>query len=249
MTPKTHHSLLERASFALRRPDLLSRRILGKGGDIHLDEVAPYLTDSPVILEAGACDGTDTVKFAQRWPGATIYAFEPVPELFAEVERRTSHLAQVRRYQMALSDSTGSAELNVLGDPTDESGSRGMSSLFLRKTGNPQKPGTPVTHWSYFTHPIEVQTMTIADWAHGEGIDQIDFMWLDMEGMELPALRAAGSLLETTRAIGMEVTREERYASGCPLYDEILSWMKGQGFRPAIDRVMQWYGNILFVRY
>lgn len=238
MPPKTRHSLRERASFALRRPDLLSRRIRSKGpgkaGEIHIDEVAPYLTGSPVILEAGACDGRDTVKLAQRWPGATIYTFEPVPGLFAEVERRTSHLAQVRRYPMALSDRTGSATFHVVGDANDEDSIRGLSSLL-------QRP--------FASQPIAVQTITIADWAHGQGVDRIDFMWLDMEGMELPALKAAGPVLATTRAICMEVTREESYVSGCALYEEIVSWMNGQGFRIAIDRVMLWYGNILFVRY
>ena len=102
-TPHTAQPAAVRASFALRRPDLLLRRINGKDLiEIDLDEVEPYVTGSPVILEAGARNGTDTVRFAQRWPGATIHTFEPVPELFAEVERRTSHLAQVRRYPVAL---------------------------------------------------------------------------------------------------------------------------------------------------
>lgn len=238
MPPKTRHSLWERASFALSRPDLLSRRIRGKDFNINLDEVAPYLTSSPVILEAGACDGADTVKFAQRWPSARIHTFEPVPELFAQVERRTSHLAQVRCYPMALSDHTGSATFQVVGDPDDESSNRGMSSL-LTQTDNPQ----------ISSKPIAVKTITIADWAHAEGVDRIDFMWLDMEGMELPTLKAAGPALATTRAICMEVTREDRRAVGCALYEEVVSWMNGQGFRPAIDRVMLWFGNILFVRY
>jgi len=45
----------------------------------------------------------------------------------------------------------------------------------------------------------------------------------------------------------MEVARKELYA-GCAMYDEIISWMRGQGFRPAIDRVTFSSGNILFVR-
>ncbi len=239
MLPETGYSLLRsRASFALRRPDLLSRRLRVKTlSEIHLDEVAPYLTGSPVILEAGACDGTDTVKFAQRWPGATIHAFEPVPELFVEGERRTSDLAQVQRYPMALSDRTGSVEFYVVGDPNDESSNRGWSSL-LHLADNPQD----------FSRSITIQTTTIADWAHGEGVDRIDFMWLDMQGMELPALKAAGPVLATTRAIHMEVNRKELY-EGCALYAEIVSWMNSQGFRPAIDRVGRWYGNILFLRY
>lgn len=239
MPPPTRHSLRQRASFALRRPDLLLRRINGKDLiEIDLDEVEPYVTGSPVILEAGARNGTDTVRFAQRWPGATIHTFEPVPELFAEVERRTSHLAQVRRYPVALSDRTGSATFYVVGDMNDESSNQGTSSL-LREAHNAQISGS---------QSIAVQTLTIADWAQGEGVDRIDFMWLDMQGMELPALKAAGPVLATTRAIHMEVHREELYV-GCALYEEVVSWMNGQGFRPAIDRVGLWFGNILFVRY
>jgi Methyltransferase FkbM domain len=98
-----------------------------------------------------------------------------------------------------------------------------------------------------FTRSIVVQAMTIADWVHREGIDRIDFMWLDMQGMELPTLKAAGPVLATTRAICMEVARKELYA-GCAMYDEIMSWMKGQGFRPAIDRVTLSSGNVLFIR-
>jgi 2-O-methyltransferase len=233
---------LERASFAISRPDLLLRKIQGKDLiEIELHEIAPYLTDSPVILEAGACDGTDTVMFAKHWPDATIYAFEPIPELFAETERRTSHLPQVRRYPLALSERTGSATMYVSeGEKGNEN--RGDSSSLL----------TPAEHLAEFpqvkfARSIVVQVMTIADWVRGEGAGRIDFMWLDMQGMELPALKAAGPVLATTRAICMEVARKELYA-GCAMYDEIISWMRGQGFRPAIDRVTLSSGNILFVR-
>jgi FkbM family methyltransferase len=243
VTSIVRHSFRQRASFAIHRPDILFRKIRGKDLiEIDLDEVAPYLTGSPVILEAGACNGADTVKFAQRWPDATIYTFEPVPELFADVERRTSHLAQVRRYPMALSDRIGQATLHVSGDTEDRSLNWGSSSLLTPAEtllANPQIP---------FGRSIAVQTVTIADWAHGEGVDRIDFMWLDMQGMELPALKAAGPVLATTRAICMEVAREELYVN-CPMYDEIISWMKDQGFRAVIDRVTLWFGNILFVRH
>src|ERR1700748_3255029 len=102
------NQFLEQASFAISRPDLVLRKIRGKDlVEIELHEIAPYLTDSPVILEAGAFDGTDTIKFAQRWPEATIYAFEPVLELFTKAELRTRHLVRVQRYQMALSEHSG----------------------------------------------------------------------------------------------------------------------------------------------
>lgn len=226
------------ASLAISKPDLVLRKLRGKEVvEIELHEIAPYLTDSPVILEAGACDGSDTTKFAQYWPGATIHAFEPIPELFAETERRTSHLSQVRCYPVALSELTGSATMHV-----SDGGNRGDSSSLLDPAGHlAEYPEIK------FGRSIVVQTVTINDWVHAEGVDRIDFMWLDMQGMELPALKAAGPVLATTRAICMEVARKELYA-GCAMYGEIVSWMRGRGFRPAIDRVLTSWGNILFVR-
>jgi FkbM family methyltransferase len=228
-----------RVSLAISKPELVLRRLRGKAiVEIELHEIAPYLTDSPIILEAGACDGTDTARFAQYWPSSTIHAFEPIPELFAETERRTSALPQVRRYPLALSERTGSATMHV-----SSGANRGDSSSLLTPTEHLQAEYPQVQ----FARSIAVQTVTIDDWAHREGVDRIDFMWLDMQGMELPALKAAGPVLATTRAICMEVARKELYA-GCPMYDEIVSWMRGQGFRPAIDRVTYSDGNILFVR-
>lgn len=204
------------------------------------DDVAPYLPDSPVILEAGAFDGTDTARFAKHWPTASIHAFEPVPELFPVVERNTSHLQGVRRYQLALADHTGTATFHLSGDEQG-GGNRGCSSLM--------PPTELILEGSHipFKGAIEIEAITIADWASREKIDRIDFMWLDLQGMELPTLKAAGPILATTSAIRTIVSRHEFY-SGCALYDEMTSWMKSQGFRPAIDRVGLWHGNMLFVR-
>jgi len=46
-----------------------------------VDIVAPYLPANPVIIEAGAFNGSDTIKLAKKWPQATIHAFEPVPAI------------------------------------------------------------------------------------------------------------------------------------------------------------------------
>ena len=81
---------LERTSLAFRRPDLLWRRIRGRdAADIKLDEIGPYIGPRPVIVEAGAWNGGDTARFAERWPDSEIHAFEPVPSSFAiEVSRK-----------------------------------------------------------------------------------------------------------------------------------------------------------------
>lgn len=240
MVAHVRHSHRERAAFALRRPDILVRKLLGRDLiEIGLAEIERYVPPNPVILEAGACDGTDTTRFAQRWPEAVIYSFEPVPALFEEAKRRTNGISGIRLYQLALSAASGTTVMHVI-DP-GEGGNRGTSSL-LRFTQSPPEPQKAVQ-----AQDIEVQTITMEDWAKAEGVNRIDLMWLDMEGAELSALRSAGPLLRTVRAICMEVSREERFV-GSPVYEEVVSWMREQGFRIAIDRVTLWFGNILFVR-
>ena len=240
MPAHVRHSHRERAIFALRRPDMLWRKVRGRDMiEIGVGEIAPYLPPDPVILEAGACDGTDTATFALRWPGAAIHAFEPVPELYTEAQLRTAHLPGVRLYPLALSDRLGPAVMHAV-DP-GPGWNRGTSSLLGPTQTSPDGSGVECGR------EIEVQTVTIADWAQAEGVDRIDFMWLDMEGMELPAIKAAGPVLATVRAVCMEVSREENRVD-TPLYEEIVAWMKDQGFQVAIDRVTLWFGNILFVR-
>jgi FkbM family methyltransferase len=235
----------ERASFAVRRPDILWRKIRRQDFiTIQLSEISPYLDDAPVILEAGACNGDDTVSFARHWPAARIHAFEPVPDLMTEVERRTSHLPQVRRYPLALADRTGTAVFHVSRDRDDGTQTRrnrGSSSLLV--------PAGPVLANSQmvFDRAITVQTTTIPDWARAENVGRVDFMWLDLQGMELATLRAAGPLLAATTALCLEVLRKEFYLN-CPTYDEVMPWMRDQGFTPVIDRVGLWFGNVLFVR-
>jgi FkbM family methyltransferase len=226
--------------FAARRPDMLWRKIRGKDLiEIEVGEVAPYLPPNPVILEAGAFNGADTTQFARRWPSAVIYSFEPVPELYDEAKQRTAHLPGVRLFPVALSGHRGTAIMHVA--HTAPGINRASSSLLAR-------PNTATESADQtYTHDIEVPTVTIADWARAEGVDQVDFMWLDMEGMELPVLQAAGPLLGTVKAVCMEVGREDFYVGAAP-YHEIISWMKDNGFRVAIDRVTLWFGNILFVR-
>lgn len=233
MGTHVRHSHPQRVMFALRHPEMAWRWIRRQDMiEISPAEIAPYLPADPVILEAGACDGVDTVRFAAQWPDAVIHAFEPVPALQAEVRLRTTHLPQVHFYPLALAGSAGEAVMYVV-DP-GAGMKRGSSSLLARQEREPN-------------YDIRVCTETIAGWAAANAVDRIDLMWLDMEGGELAALKAAGPILDTVKAVSMEVTREESDA-GVPRYEEVVAWMGSQGFRIAIDRVTLWFGNILFVR-
>jgi FkbM family methyltransferase len=200
--------------------------------------VKKLLPENPIILEAGAYNGGDVIKSAQMWSKGTIYAFEPMPNLFEQLKAKTKNFHNVHCYQIALSDATGTAKFYV------SSGSSDMSSSLLK----------PKDHLKYhpdvfFTKTIEVQAFNLDEWAHQNNVDHIDFMWLDMQGSEMAMLQAAPKILKTVQVIFTEVNKFEVYA-GCPTYPVMKAWFESQGFVAVIEDLDTWvdFGDVLFVR-
>lgn len=195
-----------------------------------------FLPDSPRILEAGAHIGRDTVKMARLWPDATIYAFEPVPDLFQQLKERTAGLPNIHSFQLALSNTMGTATMHV-----STGASTAASSLF---EPHEYRKSRPNVHF----HPIIVHTITLDQWAEEQRIDHIDFLWLDMQGNELNVLKASTKIFPTARALLIEASFTQRF-KGNPLYDEIIGWLATHGFKaiaqdePKHDKV-----NIFFIR-
>lgn len=198
--------------------------------------IAPFLPVNPIILEAGAHIGRDTIKMIKQWPNATIYAFEPVPELFAQLQERTKDYPTIHCFNVALNNQSGPSTFY------QSSGrSTATSSLLAPKEYQQEHPET------YFDQ-ITVQCVTLDEWAHLQNIFKIDFMWLDMQGGELNALQGGVNILKTVTAIYTEVALTERYASN-PLYDEMKAFLEAQGFivqQEALGKGT--WGNVLFIR-
>jgi hypothetical protein len=90
-------------------------------------------------------------------------------------------------------------------------------------------------------------TMRALDsWARSNGVDRVDFMWLDMQGYELDAIRGAERLLGNVAAVHMEICNVQLY-DGSPLYPEVKRRMAQYGFAPAIEAFFRVSGNVLFV--
>lgn len=195
------------------------------------------LPENPVIIDAGAHMGGDTCELATTWPKGTVYAFEPMPNLYAHLVKNTKSFSNIKTFPLALSDKSGRADFYVSSGSSDCS-----SSLLAPKDHLKYHPDV------YFKSLIQVDVLNLDEWAGANGVSRIDFMWLDMQGSELAMLKAAPKILQTVSVIFMEVNFYEVY-EGCPLYAEVKEWFENQGFR-VIHEEFSWvdFGNVLFVR-
>lgn len=198
--------------------------------------IKQFLPDDPVIVEAGAHIGRDTLKMSRLWPQSTIHAFEPVPELFDKLQAAVADKPNIHCYQLALSNQSGTAKLYV-----SDAQHAAISSLLKPAAIAKEKPEILFT-------PQTVDTITLDDWAKQFAIDHVDFLWLDMQGAELQALKAAPNVLKNVKALLIEVCLTERYKDN-PLYEQVKSWLEQQGFVLEIEHFhhRDW-GNALFVR-
>ena len=121
------------------------------------------------------------------------------------------------------------------------SGSTSSSSIFAPKEHLIEHPGVQ------FKTTLRVPTITLELWAQQYGIQRVDFLWLDMQGAELAALKGLGKLIETARALHVEVSTRESYA-GCALYPELSGWALARGFKMKNEFFQGSQGDVFFVR-
>lgn len=207
--------------------------------------IAPYLPKKPFIVDCGTYNAKDAIAMSNRWPSAEIFAFECDPRMQRIALANIGSNKHIHLCCKALSNINGKSIFYQSFDP-DHPGNFQSGSLLK-----------PKEHLNYsnvtFPSTVEVETITLDTWAQQNNINHIDFLWLDMQGMELHMLKASPKILKTVRIIYMEVEFVEAY-EGQYTYNESQGWLESQGFSliakdfTDIDNKKRWYGNIVMVR-
>lgn len=204
-----------------------------------------FLPSNPVVIEAGAFDGTDSKMMAQLWPEGTVYAFEPIKSLYVNVVQNTQSFKNIRTFNQALGNVNENRSMFLALNPNSKNVCM-SSSLF-----------PPKDHHLYYDPIFEgsenVRVTRLDDWARENNIDKVDMLWLDLQGAELSALKGGENLLANISVIVTEVEFSELY-EGQPLYREVKGWLEDHGFvliggtfKFPKDR-NQHFGDALFIR-
>lgn len=216
--------------------------IKAQDGD-ELKFVSPLLPENPTILEAGVCDGSDTYQMKKKWPQATIYGFEALPDHFRRAREKTKHLSGITLYPCALFDRIGTLTFYA------SQKIPGASSLLRDNLDNIEIPKD--IHYdgvNYLDLPITVSCTTVDAWAAQANVKKIDYIWLDTEGAELYILRNAQTILSTVKVISTEVNFKE-FRKGMTLFPDLYEFLTQQGFElKYIWGRKDWQAVAIFVR-
>jgi 2-O-methyltransferase len=202
-------------------------------GSCRLDLIAKFLPLNPVIFEAGGHYGYDTVYFAKKWPNAQIISFEANPSSFEKFLAITSEFYNIQGYNLAISNYNGTATLNIC--RVNEAASSLLESSELMKL--------------YYEGPkVNIPCVVLDDWCKINQVEHIDFMWLDLEGMELQILQSSPEILKKLKVIYTETNFLE-FRIGMTQYKELKAFLENAGFKLLAHWYLESYqGDAIFVK-
>lgn len=206
-----------KAMKSLRDP--LFRRALRAGVSPSHEHRAMLEVLGPVrtVVDVGANVGQFTLIALRTLPGATIHAFEPLPEAACQFERVTSGQDRARLHRLAL----GAVETTL---PIHVTARADSSSLLVPTLQSEVYPGThEVGEHTVRVMPLD-RVLTPAD------IQGPALLKIDVQGYEMQVVEGCKSLLQQFDWIFAELSFVELYA-GQALAHEVILWLSAQGFR------------------
>lgn len=204
-----------------------------------------WIKNPKIILDLGARDFDDSIRFSKTFPEAKVYSFECNRETINSFFFKIQDNPNIILVPKAVREFTGRTKFFPVtsNPPPGFSPNIGASSLF--KASGHMK-----------TEPIhqteqEVECVKLKEWCDSEGIREIDVIWMDIQGAELLALKGLEDIINTVKVIFTEVTYKELY-EGQDLYPELNDFLKFKGFEEVYHgkalTCPEWFGEAVYIK-
>ena len=197
-----------------------------------------------VALDVGSRDAQIARGLACHYPNARVWAFEPNPAAVAVCRDNLKDEPRIALVEAAVTEADGPVTFYPI-DPArtltpHADGNIGASSLYKANAVYPYE--------TYAQTEVTVHGTRLDTWAQGAGVGEIDVLWMDVQGAELPALSGLGQLLSRVKIIHVEVLYKEMYV-GASLFDAVDALLTAQGFaRTKKLYACEWFGDVVYVR-
>lgn len=222
---------------------------------------AAELREKPVVFDVGANIGIFALFAAERWPGARIASFEPVPDVFRVLEQNTTGLPGVTAHNLALGAARETREITYYPRYTMMSGfdanpatDQATVAQYVRNVTN-QIPEEEVREailedmdemlaprFEQRIVPVRMERMT--DVVADLGVDRIDLLKIDVEGSELQVLRGMDEAVwAMVGSAVVEIAHEKDEL------DVAEALFRAQGMRTEIQQLPEYHGTNLHVLF
>jgi FkbM family methyltransferase len=188
------------------------RRNDARWGQDFISEIKQRLNkDIEIIFDVGAHIGVTAIEFSDRFPRASVYAFEPSSINLKQLKDNLIGKPDIDCFQLAFGERAGEALLSM--DVEHPSMAR------ISEDGNLGS-----------TEIVEVQT--VDTFCKNHAIDRIDILKVDTEGFEIQVLRGAADMLARSAiaVIKLECTLNPDCEYHTKLFD-ICSILEPFGYR------------------
>jgi FkbM family methyltransferase len=158
-------------------------------------------------------------------PNLTIYGFDAdanaCNEANTDLEARKVNWTE-KHIPLALGNTVGESTLYVTNNPMCSSLYLPNESYLSRFAGLPELVGLDFT--------VDIEKTTLDAFCQAEGINEIDFLQIDVQGADLQVLEGASAILESSiLAVQVEVEFSHLYVDQ-PLFADVDNFMRKQGF-------------------
>lgn len=172
-------------------------------------ELGTLLSDNPVILECGANDGTDTLRFLKDYLKARVFCFEPDPRNVVNFKKATAEYSdRCFLYEVAITDKDDSIQFYQSYGRSSKHPERDHMYSSTIKGIEPHMKKHP---WLKYRKPIQVETMRLDTWLKNVSIPFIDFMWADVEGAEEELILGGTEFFKKLHYLYIEYDNHESY--------------------------------------
>jgi len=169
--------------------------------------------ERPILVEIGSHYGEDSLRLIKTFPKSRLYCFEP-DERNIKIFNKLINQSNVKLIEKAVSFKTGKAKFyrsfvgsNEINVPHKYNFilTEDYSNLKLNGSGaSSLKKGFP----QCLNENKIVETIRFDDWYYQEEIQNIDLVWIDVQGAEKDVIDSMGKMIKNINYIWMEYGEE-----------------------------------------
>ena len=211
-----------------------------------IEKFVNYILDKNkeyVIFDVGSRDCVQSIEFYNMFPNSKIYAFECNPNTLNICRKNIEPYSdRITLIEGAVCDYDGEIKFYPINqDKTLTSwkdGNPGASSLFV---SNGQ-----YTVEKYVQDEITTNCHRLDTIMKKYNIEQVDIIWMDLQGAELLAFKGLGTYLDNVKYIHTEVSHKEMY-TGQVMFKELNDFILSKDFKIKNNiRGRGWQEDIIY---